>query len=116
MLIPSDGLSLNVLDSDASRDKFVAYPAQLTVTRPELGFYLPFYSRMEETQGWQAIAAKKRQIQRDLSSSHQNHVNETTHRENANSATDTAAFSKLVAQLSKGKVSCETVIKAYIAR
>ncbi|KAI1183177.1 amidase [Nemania serpens] len=70
---------------------------------------------MEETQGWQAIAAKKRQIQRDLSSSHQNHVNETTHRENANSATDTAAFSKLVAQLSKGKVSCETVIKAYIA-
>lgn len=71
---------------------------------------------MEETQGWQAIVTKKRQIQRDLLSSHLNHVNQTTHCGDANSATDPAAFYTLAAQLSSGKLSCENVVKAYITR
>lgn len=71
---------------------------------------------MEEKQGWQAIVTKKRQIQRDLLSSHLNHVNQTTHCGDANSATDPAAFYTLAAQLSSGKLSCENVVKAYITR
>lgn len=115
-MIPSDGLSFNVLDSETVLDIPHNWPCTAHGNTARVGPPITIYSRMEENQGWQVVAVKKRQIQRDLLSLHLNHVNETAHHQNANSAADIATFNTLAAQLSSGEVSCENVIKAYISR
>ncbi|KAI3320987.1 amidase [Xylariaceae sp. AK1471] len=71
---------------------------------------------MEVKHDWEDIVNRKRQIQRDLVSLHVNDGARTASRGDANSPTNVTAISELVSKLSRGELSCEGVMKAYISR
>ncbi|KAI1427771.1 hypothetical protein F5Y12DRAFT_735042 [Xylaria sp. FL1777] len=69
-----------------------------------------------EKQGWQAIAAQKRQIQESLLSQHSNYKTRATQCENQSNLAGVAAFDELAVKLSRGELNCEDVVKEYICR
>ncbi|KAI3330760.1 amidase [Ustulina deusta] len=69
-----------------------------------------------EKQGWQAIAAKKKQIQKNLLSQHANYETWGSQCANPSNPAGVEAFDELVAKLSRGELSCEDVVKEYIYR
>lgn len=69
-----------------------------------------------EKQGWQAIAAKKKQIQKNLLSQHANYETQVSQCPDPSNPAGVEAFSELVAKLSRGELSCEDVVKEYICR
>ncbi|KAI1354733.1 amidase [Xylaria sp. FL0043] len=68
----------------------------------------------EEKHGWQAIAAKKKQIQRALIRQYATCETQTTQGENPNRPAGVAAFGELTEKLSRGELSCEDVVKEQI--
>ncbi|KAI0096253.1 amidase [Nemania sp. FL0031] len=69
---------------------------------------------MEAKQDWKTIVDRKRGIQRDLLSFYSDCDTQAAPCEDVGSAADVTSFSKLAAQLSRGELSCDEVVKTYI--
>ncbi|TGJ81937.1 hypothetical protein E0Z10_g6829 [Xylaria hypoxylon] len=65
-----------------------------------------------ETQRWQAIAGRKKQIQRDLLSLY---AIRETQREDLTNPTDGATFSELAVKIRRGELKCEDLLETLIA-
>ncbi|KAI0969465.1 amidase [Xylaria arbuscula] len=69
-----------------------------------------------EKQDWQAIVAKKREIQRDLLSQHATTETQVAQCPDPRIPGGEAAFGEISIKLSRGELSCEDVVKEYICR